>query len=178
MFGLVIPNFETLDESEKSRYQSIYCGLCHVLRDKYSNISRLALSYDLTFLSLLLNSLYEPKESSEYCNCIFHPGKKYSSTITEFSEYCADMTILLAYHKILDDINDEQKLRYKISEKALRNQYDKVKTAYPELCTNTENYMQAITEIENSNKHESDGDTAANIFGLIMAEIFAPKQDI
>ena len=64
--------------------------------DKYSNISRLALSFDLTFLVLLLSSLYEPEEKSENCNCIFHPGKKYTTAQNEFSDYCADATVALA----------------------------------------------------------------------------------
>ena len=112
MFGFIIPNYNTLKESEKNRYQSIYCGLCHSLRDNYSNISRLALNYDLTFLALLLSSLYEPNEATEDCKCIFHPGKKFKSVNNEFSDYCADLTVALAYHKILDDVKDDGSVQF------------------------------------------------------------------
>ena len=148
MFGFITPNFETLNEQEKSRYQSVYCGLCHSLRDNYSNVSRLALSYDLTFLVLLLSSLYEPAEEKDNCNCIFHPGNKYETAQNEFSDYCADLTVALAYHKILDDINDEDKLTAKITEKALRSQYEKVQQKHPETCSTIEKCMDEISKIE------------------------------
>ena len=177
MFGYIIPNFETLKEDEKSRYQSVYCGLCHSLRDNYSNISRLTLSYDLTFLVLLLSSLYEPTEDSEKCNCIFHPGDKYETAHNEYSDYCADVTVALAYHKILDDVNDEGKLRAKIGEKALREQYQKVKKKLPELVSSIEKYMNEITKLEKNAEDAQSGDEIAKNFGMIMAKIFAFKQD-
>lgn len=177
MFGLIIPNFETLDESEKTRYQSVYCGLCHSLRDNYSNIARLALSYDLTFLVLLLSSLYEPKDTHENCNCIFHPGKKFETAQNKYSNYCADITVALSYHKILDDINDENKIPAKISEAALKNQYEKVKNKLPDTCKIIEKYMKEIKNTEASATNIEAGDKISKIFGLIMAEIFNPNKD-
>ncbi len=177
MFGYIIPNFKTLKEGEKSRYQSVYCGLCHSLRDNYSNISRLALSYDLTFLVLLLSSLYEPSEATDNCNCIFHPGDKYETVQNEYSDYCADITVALAYHKILDDVNDEGKLRAKIGEKALREQYQKVKAKLPDTSASIEKYMEKINELEMTSKTEDAGDEIAKNFGMIMAKIFAFKND-
>lgn len=148
MFGFITPNFQTLSDEEKSRYQSIYCGLCHSLRDNYSNVSRLALSYDLTFLVLLLSSLYEPDEKKDNCNCIFHPGDKYETAQNEFSDYCADLTVALAYHKILDDINDDDKLIAKVGECALASQYKKVKKKLPDICALIEKSMNEIKKIE------------------------------
>ena len=177
MFGYIIPNFKTLKDEEKSRYQSVYCGLCHSLRDNYSNISRLALSYDLTFLVLLLSSLYEPTEATDNCNCIFHPGDKYETAQNEYSDYCADITVALAYHKILDDVNDEGKLRAKIGEKALREQYQKVKAKLPDTSASIEKYMKKINELEKNSKTEDAGDEIAKNFGMIMAKIFAFKND-
>lgn len=185
MFGFIIPNFETLQKNEKDRYKSVYCGLCHSIRDNYSNVSRLTLSYDLTFLVLLLSSLYEPQEKYNDCNCIFHPGKKYQTANNEFSDYCADLTIALAYHKILDDVNDEGDLKSKISETALRNQYKKVNEKLPQTCKTIENLMKEISEIEKSTqnnnadiKNSESGDKISKLFGMIMANIFSPKNDI
>lgn len=177
MFGFITPNFETLDEKEKSRYQSVYCGLCHSLRDNYSNVARLALSYDLTFLVLLLSSLYEPREATDNCNCIFHPGNKFETAQNKFSDYCADMTVALAYHKILDDINDENKFSAKISEVALKSQYKKVEKKLPEACEKIQNLMQEICIAERQAKNKESGDEISKIFGLITAEIFTPNKD-
>lgn len=178
MFGLIIPNYKTLNEDQKSRYQSVYCGLCHSLRDKYSNISRLALSFDLTFLVLLLSSLYEPEEKSENCNCIFHPGKKYSTAQNEFSNYCADATVALAYHKLVDDINDEEKTIAKIGKKALNSQYKKVQSANPRMTEKIDIYMKEILKAEDNASDNSAADKIAMNFGMIMAELFTPYKDM
>lgn len=177
MFGYIIPNYNTLKEEQKNRYQSVYCGLCHCLRDNYSNISRLALSYDLTFLVLLLSSLYEPKEESENCNCIFHPGKKFQSAKNQFSDYCSDLTVALAYHKILDDVNDDGKLKAKIGEKALRDQYKKVSEKIPETVASVEKFMGEISEMENDPTGPESGDEIAKCFGMLLGKLFAPTND-
>ena len=63
MFGHVQANLADLSEEEKKRYRAAYCGLCHTLGKRYGFWTRMALTYDLTFLSLLLSSLYEPEET-------------------------------------------------------------------------------------------------------------------
>ena len=64
MFGFVRPYLADLSEEEKSRYRAVYCGLCRTLNDQYGLMGRIGLNYDMTFLTLLLNSLYEPEETS------------------------------------------------------------------------------------------------------------------
>ena len=59
MFGYVIPNQAALDDESKARYRTAYCGLCRRIGALHGLRSRLTLSYDLTFLDLLLSSLYE-----------------------------------------------------------------------------------------------------------------------
>ena len=179
MFGFITPNFQTLSDEEKSRYQSIYCGLCHSLRDNYSNVSRLALSYDLTFLVLLLSSLYEPVEKKDNCNCIFHPGDKYETAQNEFSDYCADLTVALAYHKILDDINDDDKLIAKVGERALASQYKKVKEKLPDICALVEKSMAEIQKIEylpGVNRVLTAG-SGGEMFGYMLGCLFDVKHD-
>lgn len=177
MFGFIIPNFKTLNNDEKQRYQSVYCGLCHSLRDNYSNISRLALSYDLTFLVLLLSSLYEPIESEDFCNCLFHPGKKYKTSQNKYSDYCADITVMLAYHKLKDDILDNNSIKAKISQKAIDKHYTIAKDKHPKLCEKIEFYMEQINNAENLNT-ETSGDLISKNFGMILANIFAVNNDV
>ena len=62
MFGYIGCVKEKLSEEEQKRYQSIYCGLCRNLKERYGQVERLCLSYDMAFLILLLSSLYEPEE--------------------------------------------------------------------------------------------------------------------
>ena len=59
MFGYIVPVLTALSEEQKQRYHAYYCGVCHALRNRHGQISRLSLSNDMTFLALLLSSLYE-----------------------------------------------------------------------------------------------------------------------
>ena len=65
MFGYVQANLSDLSQEEQIRYRAAYCGLCHTLGERHGFTSRLSLTYDLTFLTLLLSSPYEPEEKSE-----------------------------------------------------------------------------------------------------------------
>ena len=49
MFGFVVASLGTVSDEEKARYQALYCGLCRTLRDRYGQVSRLTLTFDLTF---------------------------------------------------------------------------------------------------------------------------------
>lgn len=71
MFGYVIANKEKLSRDELLHYRACYCGLCRALGERCSQAGRLTLTYDMTFLILLLSSLYEPeaqtKEAAACC---------------------------------------------------------------------------------------------------------------
>ena len=107
MFGYIAVQPQALTEEAKTRYRSRYCGLCRALRDRAGAAGRLALSNDMTFLSILLSSLYEPKESAGSDSCPLHPLKKTAWTRSACTDYAADMNLLLAYLKCLDNVADE-----------------------------------------------------------------------
>ena len=62
MFGYVGANWKELTQVQQDRYGSVYCGVCRRIREQSSNFARLGLSYDITFMSMRLMSLYEPEE--------------------------------------------------------------------------------------------------------------------
>ena len=109
MFGYIGCAKEQLSEEEQKRYQSIYCGLCRNLKERYGQVERLCLSYDMAFLILLLSSLYEPEEKSGRFRCSVHPLSGKEETGNRFTDYAADMTIILSYYKCRDDWKDEGK---------------------------------------------------------------------
>ena len=59
MFGYITIAPDALPKERSDRYRSFYCGLCRTLRQRHGSLSRITLSYDLTFLYILLNSLKE-----------------------------------------------------------------------------------------------------------------------
>ena len=61
MFGFVMADIKELTHEQQKRYNSIYCGICRRMRLRSGGAARLGLSYDVTFLAMLLMSLYEPE---------------------------------------------------------------------------------------------------------------------
>lgn len=76
MFGYVTVNKGDLTFNEFDVYRSYYCGLCRSLYEQYGPGGQLTLSYDMTFLVMLFDSLYEPETTKERIKCIVHPFKK------------------------------------------------------------------------------------------------------
>ena len=176
MFGHVQANLADLSEEEKKRYRAAYCGLCHTLGKRHGFWTRLALTYDLTFLSLLLSSLYEPEETCGSCRCVAHPCKKHCHVSSPCTEYAADMTIALMYYKCLDDWQDDKRLSAYFVAKYLKKKYERVKQLWSEQCNIIEQELTNIAKAE-SDPHAS-ADDAANSFGRLMAGLFVYKKDM
>ena len=175
MFGHVQANLNDLTQEEKERYRAAYCGLCHTLGDKYGLKARMGLTYDLTFLSLLLSSLYEPAETGGNSRCIVHPCKKHPYIVNSCTEYAADMTVALVYHKCLDDWKDERKKTRKWYASLLEESYQKVKGKWPEQCNGIELQIAELSKIESDDSLPPD--MAINCCGYLMESIFTYQHD-
>lgn len=108
MFGYVVVNKPELKFREFDVYRAYYCGLCHSLSKRHGLSGQLTLSYDMTFLVILLSSLYEPEHSVTSKRCIVHPLKLQNIISSEFTDYVADMNVILSYFKCLDDWHDDR----------------------------------------------------------------------
>ena len=73
MFGYLTARTDLLDEERAARYKACYCGLCRSLRSRRGLPSAMTLNFDVSFLVLLLCSLYEPEERSGDDPCPVHP---------------------------------------------------------------------------------------------------------
>lgn len=176
MFGFVAASLPTLSEEEKQRYRTVYCGLCRSLKDRYGQVSRATLNFDLTFYILLSDSLQEPEEVEETGRCFMHPVKQTHSARSFFSDYAADLTVALAYHKCLDDWEDDRKARAKAAERLLTGAYKKAQARISDQCLTVEHAMETIRSIE----HDPDAspDAAARSFGAMLGSLFGYHQGI
>lgn len=175
MFGYVVVNKPEMKFKEFAKYRSYYCGLCKSLQRQYGLSGKLALSYDMTFLVMLLTGLYEPKEEQMRCKCILHPFEKFEMCRNEMCDYGADMTILLARYKCLDDWNDEKKVTKGIYAGLLSGSYERIVTKYPKKVERIEKLVKESNEIEA--KGERNIDILSAVTGNIMAELFAFRED-
>ncbi|MGF7100357.1 hypothetical protein M2141_002484 [Lachnospiraceae bacterium PH5-48] len=175
MFGIVVGNKNELTTEELARYRSVYCGLCQSLKSRYGQIERLTLNYDMTFLALLLEGLYEEDEREKEIRCLAHPTKKQVVIANEFIDYAADMTILLAYYKAEDDIADEGKVAAKVLKKLLHKDFLAVARIYPRQAECVKTSLEELSKIEKS--PTGTPDEAVNLSGRMLSEVFVYKED-
>lgn len=175
MFGYVIARKDTLSEEQLARYRGCYCGLCHALKEQAGSLHRLALNYDMTFLILVLASLYEPEERADSARCAVHPAKPQDFWQNYFSTYAADLTVALTYHKLRDDWLDEGDRLKKGLMEQMQPAYDKVKVRLPRQCAHIEQELAALTALEQAT--EAVPDKCAASFGRLMAELFVWEED-
>ena len=108
MFGYVVMNKPEIKFKDFDLYRSFYCGLCRELRERYGISGQITLTYDLTFVILLLSGLYEPPVRKGTTRCIVHPVRRQPVRKNAITEYAADMNVFLAYYKCRDDWNDDR----------------------------------------------------------------------
>ena len=104
----MIADIPALSVEGKKRYRGCYCGLCRRIGRRCGTLSRCCLTYDMVFLTLTLNALYEPEETAEQGPCPIHPLTKRRSWHSEITDYAADLNVLLARLNALDDWADER----------------------------------------------------------------------
>lgn len=171
MFGIAVAQLDQVSAAEKERYQALYCGLCRTLKERYGQVSRAVLSYDLTFYLMLANSLFEPPEVSGSAPCITHPAKQMPYILCHATPYAADLSVALAYHKCLDDIQDESSLAARAARVALQSSYERAQEHIPRECQSLEEAMARIRQIEAD--PTSGPDDGANVFGSLLGMLFA-----
>ena len=175
MFGYVRPSLTVLTEAEQARYRGHYCGLCHAIGARHGQLARMALTFDLTYLTIFLGSLYEPEEQSGEGRCLPHPRKGHGWTRSSVTDYAADMTIALTYHKLLDDWQDDRSLPARAGASWLKKAYGRVRADWPRQCEAIENALRDLTDAEK--RRDPSPDTAAKCFGALMAELFVMRED-
>lgn len=175
MFGYVKVNKMDLTYREYEHYRGYYCGLCKCLKDYHGEISRLSLNYDITFLVLVLTSVYKPKSTILEEACITNPFKKKKKIMNEITEYAASMNVLLTYYKLEDNLKDDKGVKdiiaYNIYKSKLKLAYEK----YPKKADIIKEQLETLYSLEQ--EKNTNIDLVSNTFGKLMSEIFAYKED-
>lgn len=171
MFGTILPDRGALSEEQLNRYQSLYCGLCRTLQQEYGILARLTLSYDMTFLIMLLASLYEPTEKADIGRCVIHPLKSHTCTSSKFTSYAAAMNVSLAYYKALDDWHDDRNVISFLQAKLLHRCLKKAESRYEDPCKSISDCLTKLSELEH--QKIMDPDAAAACFGKLTGTLFS-----
>lgn len=176
MFGFVVANLDKLNQEQRGYYRACYCGLCKALGKRHGAIGRTTLTYDMTFLILLLSSLEKEKPELKTLHCAVHPLQKHSCFTSRFTPYAADMNIILAYQQKMDDWQDDRRLAALSQAKLIGKNAQKIKQVYPRQYAAIDQAMRGLHLME------KDGvtipDIPANAFGHLLGEIFVCEGDM
>lgn len=176
MFGYVRPCQPELKCKEDHLYKATYCGLCRTLRTRYGLLAPLFLSYDLTFLALLLE---EPQTTFTPCKGRCHGNlllKKEMSPESNALNLCADYSVILTWFKIQDSISDSkplQKIFYTLLSFLLRKNFKKASKYHQNFAKSAENSLLRLSQLENANSPSID--ETADCFALILKETIPPS---
>ena len=175
MFGYVTINKDELSPEAFQRYRAFYCGLCSRLHALHGFRGRCTLSYDMTFLSMLLTSLYEPPCSTGTLRCPVHPAKPHDFISSSYTDYAADMSIELAYRKLLDNWQDDRSHSSKMLAAALEKKHLEISQKYPRQTAAIHLSLGKLTRAEQQGGQSAD--EMSSYFGALMAELLDYKHD-
>ena len=172
MYGYVRPHSPELKVREQEYYRAIYCGLCRTMGKCTGQCSRMTLSYDMTYFALVRMALTGHFPEIKPRRCPVHPFRK--RPMAEPSEdlfLCAGMSAILAYHKVRDDLRDEQGMKRTaataLAPLAASFRRRAIKKGYGEADAAVAAAMQALCDLEATRPPSVDEPAA--LFGELMA---------
>jgi len=172
MFGYVRIVEDELLVRQHKIYKNCYCALCKQI-GCYSQISRLFLSYDMTFLALLGDPIIP--DLSKRCKGKWHKHCKKCAG-DEKIKYCAAVSIILQYQKLNDDVIDGKKGR-RFIRRAIKRGFLRAKEDYPKTESMIANAMANLLTLEK--EHCTDFERLEESFCSIFSNMFidAPYSD-
>lgn len=176
MFGYVLTNQAELSERDRARFSAFYCGLCRTLQDDYGLTGRMTLTYDMTFLTVLLTALYDPETAGGEGRCLVHPVRKRAYLVNGITHYAAAMNFALAWHKLNDDWADDRNLLARSGARLMKRRAERLEGLYPRQFAAIRRCLDELARLEREGCRVID--RPANCFGELLGEIFVMKEDL
>lgn len=174
MFGFIVTDTKNLSEDEKKRYNAYYCGLCHALKKTNGNLGRMTLTYDFTFIAILLSELYGEGETL-VGKCAPHPFKTHEYVENEILDYVANMNVLLSYIKMIDDWEDDGNLFSLLASEFYKPKMRKISRRFPKQETIVFECLSLLSEAER--RGETNPDVPAAAFGRLLGSLLGYRCD-
>ena len=172
MFGYITICKESLSEEGVDTFRAYYCGLCRATGRRCSQAARMGLSYDITFLALILSSLYENGEIGTY-RCAVKAFKQCPCMGNDPAvDYAADMGVLLAYLKLMDDWRDDRSIKSLFKSVFMHRAAKKAMKRHPHVSGEIQRLLMSLAEKEKELCAEID--ETADCFAKILEILFTP----
>lgn len=170
MFGYVNAYKDLLRVCDYNVFRGYYCGLCKQLGKNFNQLTRFGLSYDMTFLAILISSLEDKEVDMKMQSCIAHPVSKRPVIKNDNGiAYSADMSVILTYMKLKDDWQDEHSLK-SLARIAYLFPLKKVVKKYSKQYKCVRENLAKLSKLEKENCKSIDA--VADCFGKLLKSIF------
>ena len=167
MFGYVRADTPYLYIKDDTLYRAMYCGVCKGIADVCGHAARMALSYDITFLSVILHNIKGEDVKIEKQHCLTHCIRsRQMAEVDELTRRLGALNTLLAYYKYTDDIEDGDGGKFK--RLFFKKGFKRAKRKYPEIEKIVRENLAEQARVEKE-KTESV-DRAADATAKILAE--------
>ncbi len=174
MFGYVRYDLPYLYVKDLTLYRAVYCGLCKGIGKSCGQRARLALTYDVAFLSAILHNIAGIDFKIEKQGCFEHRIRKRPIALVDpMTEALGAVNTALAYYKLTDDIRDGGRGRCK--RLFFAKGFRRAKKNYPALVSVLERYMAEQEAAENENASpdsaaEPSAQMMKNLARLLLAD--------
>lgn len=172
MFGYVNLYKPTLSDDNYELFKTYYCSLCFRLGKDFNQAVRLSLSYDFTFLAILLDSLSDKKLELTNQRCLKHIGKQKQIAVNnEFIKYSSQMSAVLNFYKLTDDIKDDKSVKAFILRLPYLRQLKKTDPHFEIISDEIIKHLNSLSKLENENCENID--EVSHEFAMIMQYLFS-----
>ena len=177
MFGYVRPFKSELLVREYDQYKAAYCQLCRALKEHYGRAASFTLSYDCTFYALLMLSTREARLSLHHGRCVMNPLKRCDFLESDGEAYhkAAALSVLLTYHKLRDNLEDDsffKSLGSRLFLPFVSRKARKAAEEYPFLAQEAQKAMGGQRQAEeNAGGVDACAEPTANLLAALFREL-------
>ncbi|MCL2631211.1 MAG: DUF5685 family protein [Firmicutes bacterium] len=171
MFGYVVIDKQNMLIKDFADYRAYYCGLCKALGSCHSQLTRLTVNYDITFLALVAHNMDKREPEIKKGRCVTKAiGRKFPIVQNnEILNKIADINVILGYYKAEDDILDKGSFIYKFIRAFLFFKLRRARKRLPEFEKKVKILYQDLRELE-KNK-ETSLDKLSHPFASTLMEV-------
>ncbi len=164
MFGYIRADTPHLYIKDETLYKAMYCGLCKGIGEACGQTARMGLSYDITFLSVILHNILGVDVKIDKSHCLAHCIRaRLMAETDDLTRKLGAFNTALVYYKYTDDIADGDRGRGK--RLWFKRGFARVKRDYPEIekIVRENMALQAQTEKAGVDSIDRAADATANM---------------
>jgi hypothetical protein len=179
MFGYVRADTPYLYIKDEELYRAMYCGVCKGIAETSGNAARMGLSYDVTFLSVIMHNILGIDVKIEKQHCLTHCIRvRKMAEVDELTRQLGALNTVLVYYKYTDDINDGDKGKGK--RLWFKKGFRKVAKRYPEIVKIVAEHLakQEKTEKAKVDSVDQAADATANMLAAFSDYALGEKATV